>query len=45
MNEPFLLPGDDEVSALNTDWLVDERIMTLKEREDEEKRVSSQKGG
>lgn len=36
--KPFLMPGDDEVTEINTDWLNDDCIMTLKERQEMRKR-------
>lgn len=32
MIEPLLMPGDLEVDHINTDWLNDDKIMTLQER-------------
>lgn len=37
MTDLLVFPGDEEVKSLNTDWLDDERIMTLYEREKEER--------
>ena len=37
MTDLMIFPGDEKVESLNTDWLDDERIMTLYEREKEER--------
>ena len=33
MIEPFVLPGDEEVTEIDTDWLFDDYVMTLRERQ------------
>lgn len=34
MTEPLIFPGDEEVTVIDTDWLLDDCIMTLKERQE-----------
>ena len=38
MTEPLIFPGDEEVTVIDTDWLLDDCIMTLKERQKMEKK-------
>lgn len=35
MTQPLLFPGDEEVTMIDTDWLYDDCIMTLSERQEQ----------
>lgn len=41
MTEPLILQDDEKVTMINSDWLNDDYVMTLKERQDREE---SEKG-